>query len=52
MAFCPLALKGVSARVRPGGDRFLVELDTKDPAVAQEIWNRAQALASQRESRR
>lgn len=46
MPFCPLALKGVSARVRSGGDRFLVEVEAGDAAVAEEIWKRASALAA------
>lgn len=51
MAFCPLALKGVTARVRSGGDRFLVEVESSDSAVAEEVWRRAQALVAQRGGR-
>lgn len=46
MEFCPLALKGVAARVSSGGDRYLIEVTAGDARVAEEIWRRAQALAS------
>ncbi len=44
MGFCPLALKGVAARVRSGREWLLVEVTSQDPATAREVWRRAQAL--------
>lgn len=44
MSFCPLALKGVAARVRSGGKWVLVEVTSQDPRTSAEVWRRAQAL--------
>lgn len=45
MAYCPLALKDVTANVRSGGDRFLVEIRSDDDDTASEILTRARRLA-------
>jgi len=41
---CPLALKGVTARVRSAGDRFLVEVSAGETSLAPEVLRRSQAL--------
>ncbi len=46
MGFCPLALKGVAAKVRSGGRWILVEVTSQDPTTAAEVWRRAQALVA------
>lgn len=51
MSFCPLALKGVTAHVRSGGDRFLVEIEAKDASVADEVWRRSAALVTKPSAR-
>lgn len=44
MAYCPLTLRGVTARVRSTGDGFAVAVRSDDEATAQEILRRAEAL--------
>ena len=44
MEVCPLVFKGVVAKVRPGGNRFLVEVSAGDAALAPQILRRSQAL--------
>jgi len=44
MAFCPLALSGVSAWVSPARDGFVVNLQTNDKDTAREVLRRARAL--------
>lgn len=44
MAYCPLALKDVTARVTSTGDGFAVEVRGSDRAGAEEILRRARAL--------
>ncbi|MEO7329881.1 MAG: hypothetical protein ABI193_14985 [Minicystis sp.] len=47
MAYCPLTLKNVKASVAPTtGGLFVVAVRAEDPAVAQEILRRSQALLS------
>jgi hypothetical protein len=48
MSFCPLAVKGVSANVTSAGDGFAVNITSQDPAAAQEVLRRANALQSRR----
>ncbi len=44
MADCPLALPGVTARVRSAGSRFLVEVRASEATAAGEVWRRARNL--------
>lgn len=45
MAYCPLVLKNVKATVAPGGDGlFVITVRSNDPAIAQEILKRSEAL--------
>jgi hypothetical protein len=44
MAYCPLVPKGVTAKVASLGNGFAVTIESKDPASAQEVLRRAQAL--------
>ena len=44
MPYCPLVPRGVQANVRSVGDGFAVDVVSKDPATAAEIWRRAQQL--------
>lgn len=44
MPYCPLVPRGVQASVRSVGDGFAVDVTSKDPATAAEIWRRAQHL--------
>ena len=45
MAYCPLVLKNVKASVSPGGDGlFVITVRSDDPAIAQEILKRSEAL--------
>lgn len=44
MSGCPLAVKDVAVTVRSGGDRFLVEVRSRDSTLANEIWRRTQSL--------
>jgi len=46
MSFCPLAVKGARAKVTSAGNGFSVTVESNDPATAQEILRRAQALVS------
>jgi hypothetical protein len=46
MAYCPLVPKGVSAKVSSTGNGFAVTIQSNDPASAQEVLRRAQALKS------
>jgi hypothetical protein len=46
MPYCPLVPKDVTARVTERGAELAVEVSSSDPAVAQEIVRRAQALAA------
>ena len=46
MAYCPLMPKGVSAKVTSVGNGFSVTVQSTDPAGAQEVLRRAQALKS------
>lgn len=46
MGYCPLALRGVEARVTSTGDGFAVDVTSEDPAVAAEVWQRMKALAA------
>ena len=46
MGVCPLALKGVAAKVRPAGNRFLVEVSAGDASLAPEILRRSRALVA------
>ena len=46
MAYCPLMVKGASATVNSTGNGFAVTVQSTDPASAQEIVRRAQALKS------
>jgi hypothetical protein len=48
MAQCPLTERGARALVRPLRGGFAVDVRADDPATAQAIWRRAQALASVR----
>ena len=48
MAYCPLVPKGVSARVAGTDSGFSVAIRADDSQTAQEILNRARALASHR----
>ena len=44
MSYCPLMLKGVNATVSSVGNGFAVNVTSKDPETATEIWRRIQAL--------
>lgn len=44
MPYCPLVPKGATAKVTQSADGLVVEVRDDDPAGAQEIWKRAQAL--------
>lgn len=45
MAYCPLVLKNVKATVAPGGDGlFVITVRSDDPAIAQEVLKRSEAL--------
>ena len=44
MKLCPLAVKGVSARVASGGNTFFVEVAADDSSGAEEVWRRARGL--------
>lgn len=44
MPFCPLTLRGASARVRSVGDGFAVAVRADDDATAREILRRAESL--------
>jgi hypothetical protein len=44
MPYCPLILRDV--RARSVGDGFAVDVTSKDPATAAEIWRRAQQLTA------
>lgn len=44
MKLCPLAVKGVSTRVRSRGDRFLAEVRADSSSGAEEVCRRARAL--------
>lgn len=46
MGLCPFAVKDVNVAVRSGGDRFLVEVRSRDSKIASEVWRRAQSLVS------
>jgi hypothetical protein len=46
MAFCPLELKGVTARVSSAGDGFAVTIESQDATTAKEVLRRAQALTN------
>jgi hypothetical protein len=48
MSYCPVALKGVTATVRSGGDRLLVDISSKDQDTAEKILERAQRLVTPR----
>lgn len=48
MRDCPLAPRGMTAKVRPAGDAFAVEIRSDDPAVAADIAARAQRLIASR----
>lgn len=48
MPYCPLVPRGVQAKVRSVGDGFAVDVTSKDPAAAAEIWRRAQHLTAAR----
>ena len=45
LTMCPLTQRGVQASVREVSEGFAVEVSSDDPAAAQTIWQRAQALA-------
>jgi hypothetical protein len=44
MTYCPLTLRGVTAKVRSTGDGFAVAVRSDDDATAQEILRRAESL--------
>jgi hypothetical protein len=44
MAYCPLVMKDVKAKVSSTGDGFAVEVTSADPKMVEEILRRAQAL--------
>lgn len=44
MDYCPLVLKGVTAKVSSTGTGFAVTVTSEDPKTAQEIWRRIEAL--------
>ena len=44
MAYCPLAIRSVSASVVSAGDGFAVEVRSDSEAGAAEIWRRAQQI--------
>ncbi len=44
MSYCPLMLKGVTAKVSSTGSGFAVEVSSEDSTTAKEILRRAQAL--------
>ena len=46
MDYCPLVPKDVTAQVLSGGDRYLVDVQSTNPASAQEIWTRAQKIGA------
>ncbi len=47
MAYCPLVLKNVKATVTPAADGlFGISVRSEDPAIAQEVLKRSQALIS------
>jgi hypothetical protein len=46
MSYCPLMLKGVTAKVSSAGNGFAVEVSSDDSATAKEILRRAQALGA------
>ncbi|HKP64188.1 MAG TPA: hypothetical protein VJV78_45945 [Polyangiales bacterium] len=48
MPYCPLVPNGVQAKVRSVGDGFAVDVTSKDPATAAEIWRRANQLTAAR----
>jgi hypothetical protein len=48
MAYCPLALKDVTARVRSVGDRLLVEIRSDAAGTAAEVLKRAEYLVPAR----
>jgi hypothetical protein len=48
MDYCPLVPKDVTAQVTSGGDRYLVDVQSRNPASAQEIWARAQRIGAPR----
>jgi hypothetical protein len=45
MTYCPLNVKGAKAKVSSTGNGFTVTVESDDPATAQEILKRAQALS-------
>jgi len=47
MPYCPLVPKGVTAKVVSAGDGFNVEIRSDDPAAAEEVVKRGQALVAQ-----
>ena len=46
MDYCPLVPKDVTVQVLSGGDRYLVDVQSTNPASAQEIWTRAQKIGA------
>jgi len=44
MAFCPLAPKGITAKVSSNGAGFAIRIESQDPNTAKEVLRRAQAL--------
>ncbi len=44
MDYCPLVPIDVTTRVLSGGDRYLVDVQSTNPASAQAIWTRAQKI--------
>jgi hypothetical protein len=48
MEYCPLTLKGAQATVREEGSGFAVDIRSKEPGMADEIWRVAQRRAPSR----
>ena len=46
MPYCPLNVKGTRAKVSSTGSGFAVTIESDDPGAAQNVLQRAQALAS------
>jgi hypothetical protein len=46
MTYCPLTLKGVTAKVTSVGDGFAVDIKAQDPGTVNLVIARAEALVS------
>ena len=46
MSKCPFGVEGVYVSVRSGGDKFIVDVKSREVAKAHEVWRRARALGS------